>query len=354
MTQQQDYDWYDVRDFGVEGKGWTDTECYFERLPARVKSDFPDLPWEHGKSATGMSVRFRTDAPTIRAKWHLRSPMLNEPNFPRAGFSGLDLYIQDAGVWKWAGATVNFDSQDAEDQFVEGMPAALHTCHVNLPLRNPVDALSIGVPRGCTFDPIAPRAEAPIVYYGSSIVHGAYASRPGMVQAAILARMLDRPMINLGFSGRAWMEIEMAGLLAELTPSLYIIDPLPNMDAALVIERAEAFLRLLLETHPEVPIVTVEGREHTNAWIKPELQAGHAAARAEWHKVHNALADAGWHLHTVSCDGLFGNDHEGSPDGSHPTDLGNMRMAEKLIPIVREGLEAIEPNHISPASSQNA
>lgn len=119
MTEEQEYDWYDVRDFGIEGKGWTDTECYFDRLPARAKKMIPENLWNLSRTATGMSVRFVTDAPSIHARWTLRSTQLNEPNFPRAGFSGLDLYIQDEGKWKWAGATVNFDSMNAEDTFVD-------------------------------------------------------------------------------------------------------------------------------------------------------------------------------------------------------------------------------------------
>ena len=55
----------------------------------------------------------------------------------------------------------------------------------------------------------APReasAAKPILFYGTSITHGACASRPGMVHTAILGRHLDRPVINLGFSGNGRME----------------------------------------------------------------------------------------------------------------------------------------------------
>ena len=338
MTNKQDYDWYDVRDFGIEGKGWTDTECYFDRLPARAKEILSENLWDLSRSATGMSVRFVTDAPSIHARWTLRSAQLNEPNFPRAGFSGLDLHIQDEGKWKWAGTTMNVDSENAEDTFVDEIPAVPHTCHVNLPLRNPVGALYIGVPKGYSFTPIAPRKEAPIIYYGTSIVHGAFASRPGMVQAAILARLLDRPMLNLGFSGAAKMEIEIATLLAEQTPSLFIIDPLPNMGADLVVERAEAFLRMLLDVHPTVPMVTVEDRTNTNAWIRPQLMADHKAKRMEWRKILQVLRDEGRNIFSLQADGLFGDDHEASPDSSHPTDLGFMRMAEKMLPVIQQAL----------------
>ena len=33
--------WYDVQDWGVEGKGWADTERYFDRLPAKAEGVVP-------------------------------------------------------------------------------------------------------------------------------------------------------------------------------------------------------------------------------------------------------------------------------------------------------------------------
>ena len=48
-----------------------------------------------------------------------------------------------------------------------------------LPLYKGVDKLEIGVPKGAKFEGLAPRADKPIVFYGTSITHGASASRPG-------------------------------------------------------------------------------------------------------------------------------------------------------------------------------
>lgn len=37
--------WLDVRDLGVEGRGWTNTESYFDRLPASAKGKVPESVW---------------------------------------------------------------------------------------------------------------------------------------------------------------------------------------------------------------------------------------------------------------------------------------------------------------------
>ncbi len=63
--------WFDVRDWGVDGKGWTDTERYFDRLPGRAKDLVPEPVWNLSRQSAGMSVQFQTDATAISARWTL-------------------------------------------------------------------------------------------------------------------------------------------------------------------------------------------------------------------------------------------------------------------------------------------
>ena len=37
--------WYDCKDLIVEGKGWTDTESFYDRLPAKAKEVAPKSVW---------------------------------------------------------------------------------------------------------------------------------------------------------------------------------------------------------------------------------------------------------------------------------------------------------------------
>ncbi|HPU00095.1 MAG TPA: SGNH/GDSL hydrolase N-terminal domain-containing protein, partial [Armatimonadota bacterium] len=37
--------WYNVQDWGVEGKGWEETEAYYDRLPAKAKGVVRDPVW---------------------------------------------------------------------------------------------------------------------------------------------------------------------------------------------------------------------------------------------------------------------------------------------------------------------
>ena len=91
-----------------------------------------------------------------------------------------------------------------------------------------------------------------------------------MPHPAILGRRLDTPIVNLGFSGNGRMDLELAELLAEIETSVYVIDCLPNMNAAAVAENAVPFVERLRAARPETPIVLVEDRSLAGAeWERP-------------------------------------------------------------------------------------
>ena len=192
-----------------------------------------------------------------------------------------------------------------------------------LPLYNGVEALSLGVPVGAKFEPIAPRTAKPIVFYGTSITHGASASRPGMVHTAILGRRLDLPVINLGFSGNGRMDAAVGEFLVQIDASVYVIDCLPNMGAADVRAKCIPLVKQLRAARPEIPIVLVEDRRNTNSWVLAKRNQYHTDNHAALRECFATLQQEGVKgLFYLGGDDLLGHDDEGATDGSHPNDLG--------------------------------
>jgi len=72
--------WYDVRSLTVEGKGWTDTKAFFDRLPARAEGVVRPPVWDLSHDSAGLCVRFTTDATSLQARWTVTSKRLAMPH----------------------------------------------------------------------------------------------------------------------------------------------------------------------------------------------------------------------------------------------------------------------------------
>ena len=261
-------EWHDVTTWGVEGRLWEYEERlrWFDRFPAAAEKTVPPSVWTLSRDSAGMAVRFETDAQTIRVRMKLLNEKLARPNMPATGVSGLDLYARDTtGRWRWVAVTKP-EKQEFEADLIPGLALApgRREYLAYLPLYNGVESLAIGVPEGAAFQGLAPRGK-PIVFYGTSITHGACASRPGMAHVAILGRRLERPVANVGFSGNGRMDAAVGDLLARVDAACYVIDCLPNMDAKLVRERCAPLVKQLRAARPAVPIVLVEDRRFTTS-----------------------------------------------------------------------------------------
>lgn len=332
--------WADVRDWGLEGRAFRDTEKYFDRLPARAKGVVRDAVWNLSRHSAGMLVHFRTDATEIHADYSVTSENLAMPHMPATGVSGLDLYARDTdGILKWV-AVVAPKTQSVKTRIVSGIHPGERDYAIYLPLYNGTEHLRIGVPTGTRFVPIAPRQQRPIVFYGTSITHGACASRPGMPHPAILGRRLNRPVINLGFSGNGRMEAEVGQFLTEIDAAVFVIDCLPNMAADEVTAKTQPLVRQLRQAHPQTPIVLVEDRSYSGSWLldgqRERNQGSRAALQAEYQKLRDGGVSG---LHYVNGETLLGSDRDDTTDGSHPSDLGFQRHADAMEPILRAALE---------------
>ncbi len=340
--EKQNVRWYDVRLADVEGQGWTDLKAPFDRLPAKAEKTVRSAVWNLSRQSAGIMVRFTTDAPAIKARWTLTSSRLAMPHMPATGVSGLDLYVKTDNGWRWLGVGKP-TAQTSTANLVTGIPPAKRDYLLYLPLYNGVSSVEIGLPKDSHLEKSSPRPESrrkPIVFYGTSITQGGCASRPGMVHTAILGRRLDRPVINLGFSGNGRLEQEVADLMAELDPAVYVIDCLPNVTADVVAARTEPLVKTLRKARPDTPILLVEDRTYANSFLIPAKQDRNDTSRAAFRAAYERLQKAGVkHLSYLPGDHLLGEDGEATVDSSHPTDLGFMRQAEAFEEALRPLLQ---------------
>jgi len=339
----KDVAWKDAKELTLEGKAFAETKAPYDRLPGKADGVVPKPVWNLSRDSAGMALRFVSDSPSIYARWTLIKENLAMPHMAATGVSGLDLYARDENAkWKWV-AVGKPTAKTNTVALVNGLKAGEREYLVYLPLYNGVEQLEIGVKPNTKLIAAPARDDKhakPILFWGTSITHGACASRPGMCHPAMLGRWFDRPVINLGFSGNGRMDPEVTTLLAELDPAVYVIDCLPNMSGAQVTERTGPLVTTLRKAHAETPIVLVEDRNYGDSWIV-ESKAKHnsenqAALKAEFEKLKAAGVK---NLFYVEAKDLLGDDRDDTVDSSHPNDLGFYRQAKGIGKVLEQALK---------------
>lgn len=336
--QRDKVDWYDIQLLGVEGKAFAKTKAPFDRLPAKAEKTVRKPVWSLSRHSAGMCVRFETDSPKLHARWTLTSTNLAMRHMPATGVSGLDLYVRHEGKWRWLG--VGQPSAVTQQSLLASPGAGKRQYLLYLPLYNGVKSVEIGVEHSRRLSKL-PRSKnvQPIVFYGTSITQGGCASRTGMVHTAILGRRLDYPVVNLGFSGNGTMDPSIGQLMAEIDAAAYVIDCLPNMSAKAVAKRTEPLVRQLRKLRPTVPILLVEDRSYSNSFLIKTARQRNLSSRRELKAAFARLQKSGVQgLYYLAGESLLGDDNLGTVDGSHPTDLGFLRMADQFEPILTKML----------------
>ncbi len=336
--------WIDVADFPIEGRAFAARKAPYDRLPLGAEAVVRSEVWDLSRHSAGMVVRFATASPEIHVRYRLTSARIDLAHMPATGVSGVDLYGLDGARWRWMQVS-RPAGQVVEMQLVQGLPtrAEPRSFQLYLPLYNGVDKLELGVGEGFDLLPLPRRSTAgrSIVCYGTSILHGASASRPGMAWPAIVGRTLDREVFNFGFAGNGRMEREVVQFLVELDPEVFVVDCLPNMSTEQVAERTEPLVRQLRLARKDTPILLVEDRTFANAWCDETRAREHQRRRAALRAAVAAMVRDGVKgLHLLDGADLLGTDGEGTTDGSHPNDLGMMRQADKVLAALQPLLPA--------------
>jgi hypothetical protein len=334
--------WTDARALTIEGKGWSETEEFYDRLPRKAKEIVRAPVWDLAKHAAGIAVRFVTDAPGLAVRWDGCQAMWHMPS---TGVSGLDLYVRHKGSWRWL-AVGKPSGPENETQLFSGLPVEEREFILYLPLYNPVHSVVLGVPAPYAVHPAPARPGKPIVFYGTSITQGGCASRPGMSYAAILGRRFDRQTINLGFSGNGRQEPEVIEILCELDPAVYVLDNLPNMTFDLVDAHTERAVRRLRETHSPTPIMLIENIVYCDAFLNSARGDRMRLANDALRRIYRKLSGEGMKfLFYVEADNLIGADGEATVDGTHFTDLGYVRFADAIEEPLRNALDCSTRSH---------
>lgn len=319
---------YPSAQFTLNGKVFTTAEK-FQRVDSTVYADLPAAVKNRLTHSAGLTISFKTNSKNIAAKWCVTSAKAANNLTPIAN-KGLDLYIKKDGKWIFAGVG-RPNKTCSEYTLVQNMDGTEKECLLYLPLYDELKSLEIGIDNEAKIVALDNPFKKRILIYGSSIVHGASAARPGIAYPAILSRRMGLDFINLGISGAAKMEPAAAKMVSDVTADAYIMDCAPNPTPEQIKARTEDFAKTIRKAHPNKPIIFIQSivREQGNFDLKVKETV--SRQNDEFLAAFNRLKSAGMKdIYMIKADHLTGDDHETSTDGIHPNDLGFYRMANEI------------------------
>ena len=355
LCQENAFIWHNPLDAGyqvIEGQAWhRETTDPYDRLPSRVEPLVRKPVHDLSKQSAGLMIRFRTNAKQIKIRYQTgktENYALN--HMPATGVSGVDLYsINTHGVEQWCKGFRSF--KDTVLYTFSGLTvdSTFHNLgpeyRLYLPLYNQVKWLEVGVGKNNHYEFLPVRLEKPIVVYGTSIAQGACASRPGMAWTSILGRKMDRPLINLGFSGNGLLEDPIIDLLTEIDAKVYVLDCLPNLIGNRVSNdsisvRVRRAVKTLQAQKPNAPILLVDHAGYTDGGTNRARQESYEEVNQIQTSTYNEMIAEGLTGLYYLTEEEIGLGMDDMVDGTHPTDLGMLHYAEayeaKLRTILHE------------------
>ncbi len=301
------------------------------------------------EQSTGIQMRFETDSAQIFVRVKLRSKY-DMTNMTQIGECGLDLYVYDEGLRDYGLIEVaRYYPIDATEYELslgrfDTQPRKLRKYILNLPLYMAVDELQIGLDKDAEVHAVPYGDKMRVGIYGTSIVQGCGASRPGLSPANVLSRRFDAEVYNFGYSGCAMMEKEMGEVLGDRKLDFLIVDVEPNAGVdARMRDNFEPFFDAYFERCPAAPVVV-----YSRVLFALDLYDPRRRAMAEYYRDFlrsevKRYARRGYDIHFVDGGKVFteptktfrGNYTEYTLDGIHPNDVGMMLLTESYERAIR-------------------
>ncbi len=302
----------------------------YVRMPREFAESVNDsIKWLNGHTSGGR-IRFVTDSPYIAMKLQV-SGTSKFSFFSLAGLIGCDVY---SGKQYFGTIIPPLDTTTEYENVINIPNPEEREYTINMPIYSCVHKVYIGIKEGSVLKPAGDyKLTKPIVFYGSSIVQGGCASRPGNTYPSIISRELDSDFISLGFAGSAKGEEEIANYIAKLDMSVFCYDYDYNADDLEYYKAThENFFKIVRAVHPDVPIImTTRPKKH--------LAAGELDRIEVMMQTYQNAVDAGDKnvYYIKGCDLLDDSIAESALiENCHPNDCGFASMARVYSKKLKE------------------
>ncbi len=320
---------FDAEDKPFKIYGLLNEDGAFCRLPKAVAETVNEGVAELYTHTAGGRVRFVTDSKEIAIKAKMCN-VSKMPHFTLAGSAGFDIYIKKDGKNIYYKTFLPpYDIEDGYESRVSFESEELREITINFPLYSGVVKLFIGLCENCKIEYACDyEIEKPVVFYGSSITQGGCASRPGNSYEAIFSQELNCNYLNLGFSGSAKAEDEIAEYIKGLDMSAFVYDYDHNAPTTEHLKAThKRMFDIIRNANPDLPILMLtrptshltEDEKERIRIVKETFEA----AKKQGDK--NVYFICGTDLIPEEIAEIW------SVDDCHPNDSGFASMAKEII-----------------------
>lgn len=325
--------WVDARDLAIHGHTQKCEQHPYHRIDHAATNLNKKLA-TMAEEAAGLYVTFKTNSSFIAASWSI-VPHKTRDNMSMIIQRGLDLYIKQDGEWRYAQSsriTPDPAVTSYKKLLVKRLPKEEKEFMLYLPGWSEVKSLQIGIEEGATIEGTPSPFRHKVVVYGSSITHGACASRAGMTYTAIMSRNLGIDFINFGFAGQCMMQPEFLEILQKCEADAFIFDTFSNPSAKVIEARLANFVEGITKAHPGKPLIFIQSAIPLETCVDPgkrakrELRFGTAA------RIMKELQKQYKDIYLLDVKDVIGKD--GSADNTHPNDLGFSRFVDTYQPKI--------------------
>lgn len=344
-----DITFYDARKapFKIRGAYDPETEPYFHRLPTSVGKATSAKVAGLEKESSGTCVRFSTDSAYVAIKAEFLNVGKNA-HMPLAESAGFDLYLDSEYESRYVAAYLPPMSMVTKGEFeyesvidIRGARKLKHFT-INFPIHSVVKNLYIGLQQDAVLGEELPYKLDidPVVIYGSSIVHGTAATRPGLTYTNMLRRRLSCDVLNFGFSGNAKAEDAIISYLRELPMSVFVLDYDHNAPSTEHLRNTHlrAYQRFR-EVNPNIPFIMVSSPNvvTNKGWSKQYFSERRSIIMDTF---KYAVARGDKHVYYIDGETFFMGHEENdcTMDTVHPNDMGFSKMADGIATIIKTAL----------------
>ncbi|MBQ4065795.1 MAG: hypothetical protein IJD10_06810 [Clostridia bacterium] len=330
---------------GIENP--SDNRGEFYRLDAANKSAYGSDVRNLAYQTSGVTLRFRTNAPYIYLNVGTHKAASVPDTFCSAGAFGFDVYVGTGTNRRCILGKNEYLITDSLANFYIPLTGNYEEVQINFPICQGVSGLYIGLPNSAYVAAPTTRTYDDICFYGSAATQGYAVMNNSATYPSIVSRMLNADCMNLGFTGSALGQQAVADYIASRNISAFVMDyDFDNTESGLS-NTHYAFYKTVRDAHPDIPILLLTRPVFSETSTSEETRR-QAIVKGTYDR---AVSDGDDNVYYLAGTDYFTSTYGDlcTADFVNPNELGHYHMARAIFAVLDDAMASAYPEVTLPS-----